>query len=74
MADQQSDIEEKIEKHRLDILYRRSKTASLTLLVISAIYISVLLKKFEWNAPSGVVWRSRHCRSHANTVCPVVLS
>ena len=48
MADQQSDIEEKIEKHRLDMLYRRSKTASLTLLVISAIYISVLVKKFDW--------------------------
>ncbi len=48
MAKQQSNIEDKIEKDRLDILYRRSKTASLTLLIISAIYALLLLKKFEW--------------------------
>jgi len=48
MAEQHSNIEQKIEKDRLDILYTRSRTASLTLLVVSAIYALILLKKFEW--------------------------
>jgi len=48
MADQQLDIEEEIERHRLDILYRRSKTASFTLLVISGIYVILLVDKFHW--------------------------
>lgn len=50
MINQQLTVDQRIEKDRIDILYKRSKTASLTLLVISAIYIYILLinKKFDW--------------------------
>jgi diguanylate cyclase (GGDEF)-like protein/PAS domain S-box-containing protein len=41
-------IEQRIEKDRIDNLYKRSKTASLTLVVISAIYILVLTNRFDW--------------------------
>jgi len=48
MSTQQVDTEKKIESDRLDILYKRSKTASLTLLAVSAIYVFLLAKKFDW--------------------------
>lgn len=48
MTDQQISIEQRIERDRVDNLYQRSKTASLTLLVISTIYILFLTKKFAW--------------------------
>lgn len=50
MTNQQLTVDQRIEKDRIDILYKRSKAASLTLLVISAIYIYILLinKKFDW--------------------------
>lgn len=48
MADQPDSIEQKIEKERIDILYQRSKTASLTLLVINTIYALFLTQKFDW--------------------------
>lgn len=49
-TNQQLTVEQRIEKDHIDILYKRSKTASLTLLVISTIYIYILLinKKFDW--------------------------
>lgn len=48
MTDQQISIEQRIENDRIDNLYKRSKTASLTLLVISTIYILLLTKRFDW--------------------------
>lgn len=48
MGSQRTSIDQKIAVDRLDNLYQRSKTASLTLLVISAIYTLVLTKKFDW--------------------------
>ncbi|MFW2365830.1 MAG: putative bifunctional diguanylate cyclase/phosphodiesterase [Desulforhopalus sp.] len=41
-------IEQKIEKDRVDNLYRRSRTASLALLAMSSIYLLWLVKKFPW--------------------------
>ncbi len=48
MADKQFSIEQRVEKERIDNLYQRSKTASLTLLVINTIYILVLTQRFDW--------------------------
>jgi RsiW-degrading membrane proteinase PrsW (M82 family) len=48
MTNQQFSIEKRIEIDRVDNLYKRSKTASLTLLVISTIYVLLLTKKFNW--------------------------
>ncbi len=48
MTDQQFSIEQRIEKDRIDNLYQRSKSASLTLLVCSTIYILVLTKRIPW--------------------------
>lgn len=48
MTNQQPSIEQRIEKDRIDNLYRRSKTASLTLLVIGTIYALLLSQKFNW--------------------------
>jgi len=41
-------IEERIEKARIDELFNRSNTASLTLLIISTIYIFLLSQEFDW--------------------------
>lgn len=48
MTDRRNSIEQRIESHRIDNLYIRSKTASLTLLVISTIYVFLLTKRFDW--------------------------
>ena len=48
MTNKQLTIKEKIEKDRIDNLFGRSNTASLTLLVISTIYILLLTNKFDW--------------------------
>ena len=48
MTDQQSSIEQKIEKDRIDNLFQRSKAASLALFICSTVYISVLTKKIPW--------------------------
>lgn len=48
MISRQLSIEEKIKKDRVDLLYERSKAASLTLLVISTVYILLLTQKFAW--------------------------
>lgn len=40
-------VDEQIEIDRIDNLYKRSKTASLTLLVISAVYVLMLAKEFD---------------------------
>ena len=41
-------VEERIQQDRIDQLYIRSKPASLTLLIISTIYIAFLSNKFDW--------------------------
>jgi diguanylate cyclase (GGDEF)-like protein/PAS domain S-box-containing protein len=48
MVNQTISIEQKIEKERIDNLFRRSNTASFTLLVINTIYVLVLTQKFDW--------------------------
>ena len=48
MTNQLFSIEQLIEKDRIDNLYKRSKTASLTLIVINTIYVLLLTKKFDW--------------------------
>ena len=48
MTNQQPSIEQRIEKDRIDNLYQRSKTASLTLFVIGTIYALLLTQKFNW--------------------------
>ncbi len=48
MINSEFSINQRIEKDRIDNLYERSKTASLTLLVISTIYLLVLTKVFDW--------------------------
>ena len=48
MANKLVTIKQRIEKDRIDNLYQRSKSASLTLLVCSTIYVLVLTKKFPW--------------------------
>ena len=56
MKIQQIGIEEQIEIDRVDNLYQRSKTASLTLLGISAVYTAVLASQFSFKALA--VWYS----------------
>ena len=48
MAKQQTSIEERIIKDRIDNLYKRSKPACLTLFVTSTIYVIVLTRYFAW--------------------------
>ena len=48
MTTQEFNIEQRIEKNRIDNLYKRSKTASLTLLGISTIYVLLLAQRFHW--------------------------
>jgi len=48
MTHQQLNIEQHIEQDRIDQLYTRSKTAILTLFVISAVYVLLFTKKFAW--------------------------
>ncbi len=48
MTSQQDTIKRKIAKNRIDHLYRRSKTANVTLFVISTIYILFLSSKYAW--------------------------
>jgi len=48
MASNPNSIKEQIEMDRIDNLYRRSKTASLTLLVISIVYTLMLAQLFDW--------------------------
>ena len=50
MTSQQLSIKQRIEKDRIDNLYERSKAASLTLLVISTIYVLLLTKIFHWQS------------------------
>ncbi len=48
MTGERLTIEQKIMKSRLDLLYQRSKTASLTLFISSTIYAYLLSKMFAW--------------------------
>jgi len=48
MINNQPNIEKRIEKDRIDELYKRSNTASLTLFVISTFYMLLLGQKFPW--------------------------
>jgi len=48
MTHQQAGINQRVEKDRIDSLYRTSKTASLTLLVICSTYIILLATRFSW--------------------------
>ncbi len=50
MNSPQPDIEQLIRKDRIDALYERSKTASLTLLVIGTIYIALLFSEYKWQS------------------------
>lgn len=54
MINKQPSIQERIEQVRIDELYKRSNTASITLLVISAMYAMLLSSKFSWQ--SLLVW------------------
>lgn len=47
MTSQQISVDQQIEIDRMDNLYQRSRTASLTLLAISAVYTLVLTSKFS---------------------------
>ncbi len=53
MINSEFSINQRIEKERIDNLYERSKTASLTLLVISTIYLLVLGNIFHWQPLFG---------------------
>ncbi|MGB3211236.1 MAG: EAL domain-containing protein [Desulforhopalus sp.] len=48
MTTNQLSIEERIEKNRIDELYRRSKMASLALLATCTVYTVLLANKFPW--------------------------
>jgi len=48
MTNKQFDIEKRVEQARIDELYKRSNTASLTLLVISTMYVLLLAEEFDW--------------------------
>jgi diguanylate cyclase (GGDEF)-like protein/PAS domain S-box-containing protein len=48
MSRDQLTIEQNIKKSRLDLLYERSKTASLTLLIANTIYVILLSNTFAW--------------------------
>jgi diguanylate cyclase (GGDEF)-like protein/PAS domain S-box-containing protein len=49
MTNQELSIGQKIQKDRVDNLYQRSTTASLTLFIISTIYVLLLTQKFDWH-------------------------
>gem|GEM_PF-466126 len=53
MINKQLSIETRIEHDRIDALYERSKTASLTILAVSTIYIAVLAQKYPWQPLLG---------------------
>jgi diguanylate cyclase (GGDEF)-like protein/PAS domain S-box-containing protein len=48
MAIQRTDIDQKVEKDRIDSLYKRSTTASLTLFIICTTYAVLLASRFNW--------------------------
>lgn len=48
MTDSPYNIDQRIEKQRIDELYQRSKTASLALLITSTVYLLLLAQKFPW--------------------------
>jgi len=50
MINQKLTIEERTEKARIDELYKKSKPASLGILVVTTIYILLISKKFAWQA------------------------
>lgn len=54
MTNQQPNIEHRIDKDRVDQLYKRSKTTSLALFVANTIYILFLSKKIAW--PPLLAW------------------
>lgn len=48
MTNQQISIEEKIERDRIDEMYKRSKTASISIFITGFVYILLLSQKFAW--------------------------
>lgn len=48
MTNQQTGIDQRVEKDRIDRLYNTSRAASLTLLIICSIYTALLATRFSW--------------------------